>query len=110
MPAATKRQSSRPEEALGAADPSSWLCRAWGGLCSLLGVLVGSRSLAAMGQWWAWLAAHWASSQEGQERAGHGWTRKPLQRLSGEEAPAKATKAIGGSKHPTKQVAVLSDD
>lgn len=31
VPTAAKRQSSRPEEALGAAGPSSWRCRAWRG-------------------------------------------------------------------------------
>lgn len=48
--------------------------------------------------------------RKGQKGAGHSWTRKPLQQLSGEEAPVKATKVISGSKHPKKQVEVPSDD
>lgn len=95
----------------------------WPLLPALLG-LAGAFA-ACWGSWWgAGAQRPWASGEpglqltghlrgrgrKGQEREGHSWTRKPLQQLSGEEAPAKATMAIGGSKHPKKQVEILSDD
>lgn len=95
---------------------------AWG--CRPLLLALQGLAGAFVARWGSWRGARarqpWASGGPGLQLTGHLRGRGTKGQAtaghanpcssSREEAPAKATKAIGGSKHPKKQVAVLSDD